>query len=216
MKNSKKILVVAPHLDDAQLGAGATLNLWANSGHEIWINTLSDTSNIYGQAHGEELQREHSRAIEILGIDQNRVSTEKFPTRNFHESRQEILDHLINLRNRIQPDLVLSTSRHDSHQDHFVLANEVPRAFSKVSILSFDTYWNMSIQNPSCVVEISEDNLRAKLASLLEFKTQGSKAYLNPTNVEALARMRGLPRGFELAEAFSVVQLVAPLHLETE
>lgn len=203
-------LVLAPHLDDAQLGAGATIHKLSQRGDEIWVCTLSDTGNIYGDEHAMALRQENKRSLDILGVPENRTITATFPTRNFDKKRQEILDFLIELRNEIKPTLILTTSTEDIHQDHGVLGVEVRRAFRGKTVFGFDTYWNMSTQDTKCVVEITSKNLEAKILSLQQFDSQSNRAYVQPINVEALARVRGLPSGFELAEAFSIQQLAWP------
>lgn len=206
-----KVLVVAPHIDDAQLGAGGTIHRLSEAGHEIWVCALSDTSSVYGADHASQLREENLKALDILGVPRSHCLLAEYPTRNFNSFRQSILDYLIDIREKIQPDLVFSTSILDKHQDHEVVANEVRRAFPRSSIFGFDTYWNMSIQDMTYVVEISKSNLRAKLNCLEQFASQAQRPYLHPGAVSSLAKVRGLPRGFELAEAFSVIQLNSPL-----
>jgi len=201
------ILVVAPHADDAELGAGATINRWLAEGHRVAVVNLSDTQNINGKIAGLNLQAEAVAASALLGIKDEDVIFGDFPTRHFSSERQRILDFLIQIRDELRPDIVIGPSISDTHQDHGVVANEIQRAFRNSTILGVDTYWNIPDQKIPMVVEVSRQNISAKVRALSEFGSQSEKRYMQQNSVLGQARIRGLPRGFDFAEAFSVVQI---------
>ncbi len=62
--------------------------------------------------------------------------------REFPKFRQEILDALIRLRKKIQPDMVFTPSRYDTHQDHKTTVEETMRAFKQCTILGYEQPWN--------------------------------------------------------------------------
>ena len=49
---------------------------------------------------------------------------------------------LIQLRNDIQPDLVVIPCSQDVHQDHQTIHNEAVRAFRHISIIGYELIWN--------------------------------------------------------------------------
>ena len=203
-----KILVIAPHTDDAELGAGAAISRWHSEGHEIWILNLSDTSNVSSKQAGFNLRIEAQNASSELGVPSDHILFGDFKTREFQSERQRLLDFLIVTRNQIQPDLVIGPSANDIHQDHSSVSEEIARAFSgKSSILGYDTYWNINNQACTFVVEISEEDLNTKVRALAMFESQKNRPYMDRENIKAQARVRGLPRGYEYAEAFSVVEI---------
>jgi len=205
------ILVIAPHADDAELGAGASISRWVEEGKEVHIANLSDTSNLNGEAYGAELRLEAKAASTSLGVPEGSVLFADFPLRNFDSKRQEILDYLVTLRRNLSPQLVIGPSAGDVHQDHGVVAREVQRAFKGATVLGFDTYWNMTIQRPEFVFEVSEKNLQAKLDALREYKSQSTRPYMHQEVIRGQARMRGLPNGFQFAESFTLTHAVSPL-----
>jgi LmbE family N-acetylglucosaminyl deacetylase len=200
--------VVAPHIDDAELGAGGSVRRWTKEGKEVFIVNLSDTSNIHGRRHGDRLRAEALMAAAELGIQESHIQFASFALRNFNNERQAILDYLIEIKNTVQPGLVLGPSIGDIHQDHSVVASEVQRAFKGLSILGFDTYWNMTVQKCQAVLETSKADLDAKIRALSQYSSQSDRPYMNSNAVTAQARIRGLPAGFEFAEAFSISQVV--------
>jgi len=201
------ILVVAPHSDDAELGAGASIGRWIGEGHRVVILNLSDTSNINGQEVGLRLRAEAMAASSRLGVRRVDITFGDFPTRHFSSERQLILDFLIQIGRQLQPDVVIGPSSSDTHQDHGVVAAEIQRAFKGSTILGLDTYWNIPKQSFPMVVEVSHENILAKVAALAEFASQSNKRYMQSESVFSQGRIRGLPRGFDFAEAFSVFQI---------
>lgn len=202
-----KTLVVSPHTDDAELGAGGLIHRLASEGKQVRILHLSDTTNLHGKAHGEKLRKEAIRAAEVLGVPKNEIQVLDFPTRFFAEQRQRLLDCLVQVKRTYNPDLVLCPGTSDKHQDHEVVASEVTRAFSAQTVLGFDTHWNQRQQNPVVVVGLGLANLDAKIQAASCYKSQEAKAYMNPEVLIGQARMRGISRGFEFAEAFEPIQI---------
>jgi LmbE family N-acetylglucosaminyl deacetylase len=203
----RRILVLAPHTDDAELGSGASIHRWLGEGSEVWIANLSDTSNIFGEESGRIMRQEAIAAASCLGVGRDTVIFGDFPLRRFSENRQQLLDFLCEIDRQVKPDLVLGPSISDTHQDHGVVAQEMVRAFKRASIFGFDTYWNISRQDCSVVVQATEENVKMKIESLSKYVSQSDRAYMSPEAVMSQARIRGLPRGFGFAEAFSSIQI---------
>lgn len=206
-----KILIVSPHTDDAELGAGGLIHRLTSEGKSVRILHLSDTTNVHGKAHGQRLREEAMRAAEVLGVSQNELQILDFPTRLFAEQRQRLLDRLIEINRVYNPDLVVCPGTSDRHQDHEVVASEVMRAFSAQSILGFDTHWNQRQQSPVVVVGLGRENLDAKIKAASCYESQKAKPYMAPEAIIGQARMRGISRGFEFAEAFEPIQITARL-----
>lgn len=206
-----RILVISPHTDDAELACGATIARWVEESAEVRILHLSDTRNVNGDAHGDLLRNEAVMAGERLGLGSNSLHFSSFPTRSFSSCRQEIMDFLVTQQALFEPTLVVGPNPSDSHQDHSVVAQEITRAFKEVSILRFDTFWNLVAQETDYVVEVHERHLAKKISAIEAYRSQQGRRYTDPQALLALARIRGLPRGFDLAESFSATQTSVPL-----
>ena len=114
---AKKILVISPHTDDGELGCGGSIAKFVNEGYEVEYAALSCCEKSVPPEYPRDiLSREVKEATKILGISQPILFS--FEVREFPKLRQEILDALIRLRNKIQPDIVFTPSRFDTHQDH--------------------------------------------------------------------------------------------------
>lgn len=205
--SGSRILILAPHTDDAELGCGASIHRWLEEGNQVWIANLCDTSNVFGEESGRIMRQEALAAAECLGVGQENVIFGDFPLRRFSEYRQQLLDFLCEIERRVKPDLVLGPSISDAHQDHGVVAQEMVRAFKRASILGFDTYWNIGLQDCSVVIQATEHSVQKKIESLSKYLSQSTRPYMAPEAVVSQARIRGLPRGFVFAEAFSSIQI---------
>ena len=200
--------MVSPHTDDAELSCGGSISRWVREGREVLIAYLSDTRNVFGDNHGITLRAEARNAAEKMGLKQESIVFYDFPTRSFFDVRQEILDALIQIAHDFDPDLVVGPDPEDTHQDHNATANELPRAFRRSSIFGFDTYWNMSHQKPEAVVELQLEDFERKLDAIRCYLSQAHRPYMDKDALMAQARFRALPRGFALAESFSIRQLI--------
>ncbi len=122
--------------------------------------------------------------------------------------RQEILEELIVLRDRIRPQLVFLPSSEDIHQDHLTIFNEGLRAFKFSSILGYELIWNNRSFSTDCFIKVSAGQLDRKVEALYQYETQRGRSYMDPNFIRALAKVRGTQIGTEYAEAFEVVRLV--------
>ena len=76
------------------------------------------------------------------GIDKEHLFILDYPVREFTSHRQDILDDMIKIGNRLNPDYVFAPSLNDVHQDHHVIAEEAIRAFKKTTLFAYEVPWN--------------------------------------------------------------------------
>jgi len=193
-----KILALGAHLDDCELGAGATLNKFAERGDQITYVGFSWCGN-------KELSSECQRAAQILGYG-NDVNIYNYPVRRFNEHRQDILDDMIKIRDKFSPDLVFTHSSTDNHQDHQIIHQETKRAFKTSQILGYDMPWNMFESYLICPSAIEERHLEKKIEALMQYKSQHFRATFDITFIRGLAKVRGVQFKCGLAEAFEVIK----------
>jgi len=207
--NYKRILVLAPHTDDGELGCGGTISKLAKQGKEVFYAAFSLCEESLPKGlPSNTLEIEMKNATQRLGIPAEHLFILDFKVRYFKRDRQEILEELIKLRKNIQPDLVLLPSKTDIHQDHQTICEEGLRAFKHSSILGYEMPWNNFSFQTSCFVEISTTDIENKKAALREYKSQGARVYISDESVMSIARMRGLQSGFEFAEAFEAIRVL--------
>lgn len=206
---NKKILVLAPHTDDGELGCGATIDRAINEGADVYYAAFSvcEQSVPYGFAE-DELQNELFKAMEVLNVKHENVFVFRIPVRRFFEHRQDILQSMIDIKNDIKPNIIFMPSLTDIHQDHACIAHEGLRAFKSNTILSYELPWNNLNFQTSGFIKVSKQNVDQKIKALEQYKTQSFREYTNPKYLQSLSSTRGVQIGCEYAEAFEVVRVV--------
>ena len=203
----KNVLVIAPHTDDAEFGCGGTISKMVSSGVNVFIATFSACEKSVPRKYPPDiLIKEFHNACKILGVKPNNTFLYQYEVRIFNEKRQLILQDLIDLREKIKPDLVLIPSLSDIHQDHHTISLEGLRAFKFSSILGYEMPWNNLSFESSSFVFLEEENIMIKINALKEYKSQSIRPYANEEFIRSLARTRGVQINTKYAEAFQVIR----------
>jgi N-acetylglucosamine malate deacetylase 1 len=204
-----KVLVLAPHTDDGELGVGGSIVKMINAGVEVYYAAFSTAAQSVPAGFPKDiLKTEVKSATQKLGIDPSRLIIFDYEVRKLNYSRQEILEDLVKLRNDINPDLVLLPSLADIHQDHSTIAQEGLRAFKQKTILGYELIWNNLTFSTSCFVKLDKSHIQTKCAALREYSSQKHRDYLSEEFIFSLAKTRGVQIGSEYAEAFEVIRLI--------
>jgi LmbE family N-acetylglucosaminyl deacetylase len=206
----RKVLVLAPHTDDGELGAGGTIAKLIDSKAEVFYAAFSTAEQSVPEGFPKEiLKTEVKNATLKLGIQEDHLLIYNYEVRKLNYVRQEILEELIRLRKRIEPDLIFLPSLNDIHQDHSTVAHEGLRAFKQKTILGYELIWNNLTFSTSCFVKLNASHIQRKCAALKEYASQGQRDYMSEEFVTSLAKTRGVQIGSEFAEAFEIIRLIA-------
>jgi LmbE family N-acetylglucosaminyl deacetylase len=209
VKDSRKILVLAPHTDDGEFGAGATISRWLEDGDEVHYAAFSLCEESVPEGWPKDiLEKEVREATAALGIDGSHLHLFRFTVRRFDNSRQEILEELVQMNRNLSPDIVLCPAPSDIHQDHAVVAAEAIRAFKRTTILGYEMPWNNLTLSTTCFVRLEKRHLDQKVNALKCYESQRHRNYAREELVRSLAVVRGTQIGTELAETFEVIRWV--------
>ncbi len=204
-----KVLILAPHTDDGEFGCGGTINKLLAEGNEVYYAAFSACQqSVLPQFPSDILITEVKSATRKLGIKPENVFLFDYDVRTFNYRRQDILDDLIKLRSKIQPDVVFLPALTDLHQDHRTIADEGLRAFKFSTVLAYEMPWNNITFTTSTFVILNEDNIKVKVDALGEYKSQAHRPYANEEFIRALAITRGVQIGQRYAETFEVLRLI--------
>ena len=204
---SSKVLVLCPHTDDEMTCAGYVLQLAAEI-HYIAFSSCEE-SLLPGWTT-TQLEMECLGCMVKLGLEAKNVSIGPFRVRHFTAARQEILEHMILARTRIEPNLVLCPSSWDTHQDHKVIREEAFRAFKTCKVLGYEMPQNETGFAGTFFVTLTEKQLKHKLGALKTYQSQRVKGKYYDTEkvLESLARVRGAQCGVKYAECFEVIRWI--------
>ena len=205
----KKVLVFSPHTDDGELGCGGTVSKYMERGYDVHYVVFSMAEKSVPKGFPKDaLEKELFKAMEVLGVKKDQIITFNFEVREFSSFRQEILENMVKLKDKLNPDIVFTPASTDVHQDHNVVYEETLRAFKKTSILGYEQPWNNVTFDTRCVSPLEEKHIRKKIAALKCYETQCHRKYLDEDFLVGLARTRGTQIEKKYAEAFEVIRWV--------
>lgn len=209
MINNEKILILAPHTDDGELGCGGSIAKFIEQGKEVYYAAFSLCRKSLGEGLAPDtLEIEVKAATKVLGIKPQHLKLYDYDVRNFYANRQEILEDMVRLKKEINPSLVLTPCSTDLHQDHQVIHNESLRAFKDVSIVGYELPWNNLSIRTNFFITLSEKHIAKKVEALKEYKSQAHRSYCSENFLRSLATARGVQTGSAYAEAFEVLKFI--------
>jgi LmbE family N-acetylglucosaminyl deacetylase len=204
-----KILILAPHTDDGELGLGGSIAKFVEEGKEVFIAAFSIAEDSVPDGFEKDtLVYEFGSAMKVLGVKPKNQFIFKNRVRHFPTNRQVILEQILSLRNQISPDLVFVPSPNDIHQDHQVIASEGLRVFKKISVLGYELPWNNIVFETRSFIKLEERHIAKKIEALHCYKTQEHRSYLDEEFIRGLAKTRGTQFEYNYAEAFEVLRLI--------
>lgn len=209
MNNPSRILVLAPHTDDGELGAGASLAGFAGKGSDVFYAAFSLCRKSLPEGLAPDtLEKECRIATALLGIPAANLIFFDFEVRTFDNQRQEILEEIVTLNKSINPDLVFIPSSSDTHQDHQLIHTESLRAFKNCSVLGYELPWNHSHFRSTYFIPVAEKILEKKIMAVEAYRSQSHRNYMKADFIRSLAKVRGVQCGQEFAEAFEVYKMI--------
>lgn len=209
MNNIKKVLLLAPHTDDAELGCGGTMAKMLENGIEIHVAAFSTARASLPEGSDPDLLRnEFVASMDLFGIPREQLYIYDYEVRKLNYSRQEVLEELVRLRANIAPDMVLVPSGSDLHQDHQVVHNEGLRAFKEVTVWGYELPWNHISFSAQAFVTLEKRHLDKKWEALKLYESQFVKQrqYFTEEFIYGLAKVRGTQVRSEYAESYEVIR----------
>lgn len=201
-----KILCLGSHSDDIEIGCGGTILRWLSINPNLEVVWVVFSSN-------KERAREARKSAELfLGkAKRKEIIVNDFRDGFFPFDGPKIKEFFEGLK-RVSPDLILTHSRKDAHQDHRQIAELTWNTFRNHLILEYEIpKYDGDLGQPSVFVPLESEMCNRKVDYLMEaFESQRTKRWFQKDTFFALLRLRGMecnaPSGY--AEAFYCRKLV--------
>ncbi|MEJ2123536.1 MAG: PIG-L family deacetylase [Alphaproteobacteria bacterium] len=202
------VLCLGAHSDDIEIGAGGTILNWIAAGALLnvhWCVLSARAARADEAAASAEafLARASGKNVELC----------EFRDGYFPYDGVALKDWFEGLKQRVNPDVVLTHQREDAHQDHREICALTWNSFRDHLILEYEIpKWDGDLGQPNFYIPVNEDILTRKIELLqAHFGSQRSKDWFNDETFRGLARLRGMearaPSSY--AEAFYARKLVA-------
>ncbi len=210
MFNPRRILVLAPHTDDGELGCGGTIAKFCAEGREVYYAAFCLCSKTLPPgAPADTLEKECRKATALLGIRPDHLILFNYEVRELPQFRQQILEELLQLNKKISPEMVLLPAVSDVHQDHQVIHQEGLRAFKNTTFAGYELPWNNYSFRTNFFIRLAAGELDKKTAALKEYRSQASRNYMQEDFIRSLAKVRGVQCNSDYAEAFEIYKLIS-------
>ena len=205
-----RVLILAPHTDDAELGCGGTMARLLATGAEVSVAAFSTAEDsLPAGLPPDTLRCEFLRAMQMFGVARERTFVYEYPVRRLSYHRQEVLEKLVQLRRQLQPEVIFVTASSDVHQDHQVLHAEAVRAFKDSTLWGYELPWNHITFSAQAFVALEQKHIDHKwdVLQVYESQIQLQRSYFSREFIYGLAKVRGAQVRAEYAEAFEVVRV---------
>lgn len=206
-----KVLAIGAHFDDIELGCGGSLLKWINNGDEIsiYIATKSGYADAYGTIiRSNETAREEgvaSATILKANLFEGNFSTFEI------SSNEELHQSILNVLEKVKPDLVLCHWIGDTHHDHRNLATAFIHCSRNIGkILMYRSNWYLSEESFDPRFYVNIDSFIEKKIELV--KLFASEFHRTSGTWERFIRTQasnyGLVAKCNYAEAFQIIKWV--------
>ena len=204
------LLALGAHSDDIEIGCGGTLLHLAERFPEldvVWV-VLSATR--------ERAQEARASAEAFLGsVASLRVIVEDFRDKYFTHEGEAMRELFEFLQTQVDPDLILTHRRGDSHQDHRFVCELTWNTFRDNLILEYEIpKYDGDLSSPNLFVPIAQEMAERKVETILRcFESQRQRRWFTDDLFMAMMRLRGMEANSpsQLAEAFTCRKSVMDL-----
>ena len=209
MTANNRVLVLAPHTDDGELGCGGTISRMVEEGREVYYAAFSTAAESVPPPFPPDiLEKEVREGTKVLGIPAANLLVYKYKVRHLPHMRQEILEELVRMKREIDPGTVFLPSAQDLHQDHQTVHIEGLRAFKTVTVLGYELPWNNLSFDYRHFCVLTREHVQTKIAALRCYQSQQHRPYTQEGFIWSWARTRGGQIMVEYAEAFDVLRWI--------
>jgi LmbE family N-acetylglucosaminyl deacetylase len=185
----RRLLAVGAHADDLEIGCAGTILALMKDNSDLVVNWVV----LAGQGvRGDEAR---ASAAALLGsAGEHSVEILGFRDGYLPHSSAVVKDAFEDLKSRCDPDVVLTHTRDDLHQDHRLVCELTWNTFRDHLILEYEIpKWDGDFGRPNVYVQLEPALVEAKLELLAgHFATQRGKDWYAPEVFTGLMRLRGM------------------------
>ncbi|MDQ6955490.1 MAG: PIG-L deacetylase family protein [Mariprofundaceae bacterium] len=201
----QRILALAPHPDDLEIGCGGTLAEHAARGDEVHI-FIATFGDVGGAA--DIRKAEQQLAADILGV--HCIHWGEFRDTMLPNQQQDLMIKLESIIQQVKPDIVYVNHSEDTHQDHRILAKVAHSVTRYVpNVLAYETPSTTTFE-PTAFMGIN-NVLQLKLKALSAHASQLERTHIRLNIIEialATVHFRGMQSKLSCAEAFMPIRML--------
>jgi LmbE family N-acetylglucosaminyl deacetylase len=197
----RRLLAIGAHSDDIEIGCGATILRLLHEQPELEVCWMVLSAR---GARGDEARA--SAAAMLAGTARHDIVLHAFRDAYLPYEGGAVKERFEEVKQRFEPDLILTHSGRDAHQDHRLVSELTWNTFRDHLILEFEIpKYDGDLGRTNFFVRLEARHVQGKVAHLLEhFPSQRGRHWFNEEVFRSLMRLRGMesnaPSGY--AEGF--------------
>jgi LmbE family N-acetylglucosaminyl deacetylase len=205
MSRKLSVLAIGAHPDDIEIGAGGLLMRLARSSVHVRYVVLTGTAGRHLEAR--------AAVSEFLAGATVDVELHDLPEGRLPAAWLDVKELLESVAHSCSPDLVLTPSATDAHQDHRTIGQLVPTVFRDQLSLGYEIpKWDGDMGQPTTYYPLPEADARRKVDLLHKcYPSQHGRDWWDDEVFLGLARLRGMECKARYAEAFHCKKSVIAL-----
>jgi LmbE family N-acetylglucosaminyl deacetylase len=203
----RRVLAIGCHADDIEIGCGGTILTLTRTIPELEVDWV-----VLAASGEREREARASAQAFLAAVGTHRIEIHGFRDGFLPHRSGEVKELFEDLKSRVDPDLVLTHTRYDLHQDHRLACELTWNTFRHHLILEYEIpKVDGDLATPNLFVPISAAVAEEKAALLdLHFPSQAGKHWFDRDLFLGMMRLRGMeavaPERF--AEAFTCRKVV--------
>ena len=201
-----RVLCLGAHCDDIEIGCGATILELIAQGVRLEVAWC-----VVGSTPPRALEARASAEAFLEGAADARIEVQSFRDGYFPTQTALIKDWFETLKALPRPDVILTHTRDDRHQDHREVCGLTWNTFRDHLILEYEIpKWDGDLGRPSVYAPVGEAMIERKVDLLhRHYPSQAGKHWFDRDTFRGLARLRGLESNSptRFAEAFYAPKL---------
>ena len=201
----RRVLALGAHADDIEIGCGATLLAWTRA------YPLDVTWVVLGADGVRETEARRSAEAFLRGAEKSSVVCHAFRDGFFPYVGGEVKDVFEGLKSEVEPDVILTHTRDDLHQDHRLVCELTWNTWRDHLILEYEIpKYDGDLGAPNVFLPVTKEDAHEKVRLLATFESQRTKHWFDEELFLGIMRIRGVearsPTGY--AEAFHCRKVV--------
>lgn len=185
----RTVLALGAHSDDIEIGCGGAVLRLAEQYPDLRVHWV-----VFSASEVRAAEARKSAELFLAGVPKAEVEVLEFRTSFLPFAGAEVKDYFEELKTRISPELVLTHSRRDAHQDHRLISELTWNTFRDHFILEYEIpKYDGDMGTPNFFIPLDARHYGAKVEHLLSsFVSQGSKPWFDRETFLGLMRLRGM------------------------
>jgi LmbE family N-acetylglucosaminyl deacetylase len=201
------VLCLGAHPDDIEIGCGGTILKL--------IKELPRAQFYWVVFSGNQIRKKE--AMQSANSFLKQVESKQIAIQDFRESYfpfigAAIKDYFERLKSELSPNLILTHTMHDAHQDHQLISNLTWNTFRDHFIMEYEIpKYDGDLLTPNVYVHLEENFVQTKVKYICNlFQSQSGKQWFSEKNFRSILRIRGLESNSpsKYAEAFHCRKMI--------